>query len=161
MSDPCRRKLLQLCANLRGAVLEILDKILQIADKILLIDDEIHRFHLHFHPRAIELPEKILVVLAQTLKVILQILPPGVDLPKGHFIQPFRPIQVLPNTAERTGGETGSLGGQIFQGDGQPLNLNGRLGHHILKLPVLKLGDSAGLARILNRREVLPLDQLL
>ena len=70
-------------------------------------------------------------------------------------------MQILPNAAKRTGGETGGPGGQIFQSDGQPFDLDGRLGHHILKLSVFEFGDRSGLARVLNRREVFSLDQLL
>ena len=59
--------------------------------------------------------------------------------------------------AERGGGPAG----QVLQRNGHPLDLNGRLRHHVLKLPVFELGDGPGLARILDRYEVFPLHQLL
>ena len=101
------------------------------------------------------------MILAQPLEVLLQVLPPGVDLSEGQSVQLFRFIQVLPDAAEGADREPGSPGGQIFQRDGQPFDFDGRLGHHILILLVFELGDGAGLARVLDGREVLPLDQLL
>ena len=90
------------------------------------------------------------MVLAQPLEVLLQILPPCVNLTQGQLVQPLRFVQIFPDTAERADRQSGSPGGQILQCNGHPLHFDGSLGQHILKLAVLKFEDRARLAGILD-----------
>ena len=156
---PCKR--FQQRADLRRAALKVLDKILQVVDQMLLIGNELRRFHLFFRVRTVKFPQVILMILAKTAEILLQLLPPFPDLFQGHPFQMFSRMQSRLETAERAGGKSCRPRIQVFQRDCHTLHFQRGFRHHVLKLSVFKIRDRVCLVGVLNRSQVFPFCQLI
>ena len=149
----------QLCADLCGTVLQVLDELLQIVDQVLLVCDELCGFHLLFRIGAVKFPQIVLVILAKPPKILLEFFPPFAHFLQRHLFQMLGLVQSLLNPAKCAGRKSCVLGGEVFQRDGHALDLQRLFCHHVLKLAVFEISNRIRLVGILNRRQILPFDQ--
>ena len=107
----------------------------------------------------IEIPQIVLIPVGQLAEVPLQLVPQLVQragIRPGPLRHPFQRVQ---NPLEQLGGEDRRAQIEIFQGNGHPLDLGGRLGHGITELFVFVFGDTGGTMRVLDRHEIPPSTQ--
>ena len=63
-------------------VLQLLHKLVQIFYKFIFVEHEFDGFHQPVSLAGIKIPQIILIILIQTLKILLQKAPPLVNLPQ-------------------------------------------------------------------------------
>ena len=154
-----RRQAQQHPADLLGITLQFQHEFLQIPHHLVLVGQKLGGLQNMPCMGGVEIPQIVLIPVGQLAEVPLQLIPQLVQragIRPGPLRHPFQRVQ---NPLEQLGGEDRRAQIEIFQGNGHPLDLGGRLGHGIAELLVFVFGNAGGTVGVLDGHQIPPTAQ--